>query len=107
MTELVHDAGVALFDWLQRNVAPLFAIVFALGFAWAQFGAVEAAIVETRSEMRDLRREFVAFRIAGGGASREELEAALSRQRDIDQRQDATLRAMFNRVMPQGATAGE
>lgn len=99
MTEFVHDAGLAVIDWLQRNVAPVFAVVFALGFAWSQFGAVEAAIVETRAELRDLRREFIAFRVAGGGATRDDLSAALSRQRDIDQRQDATLRALFERIV--------
>ncbi len=99
MTDLVHDAGAALVDWLQRNVAPVLAIVFSLGFAWAQFGAVEAAIAETRTELRELRREFVAFRVAGTGLARQDLADALVLPRDIDQRQDAAAAAMFDRPM--------
>lgn len=99
MTALVHQSGLILVEWLQKNLAGVFSIVFALGFAWSQFGAVEAAIAETRLELRDLRREFVAFRIAGQGVTRDELAELLGRQHDVDRRQDAALASVTEQLL--------
>lgn len=99
MTEFVQNATVALADWIQRNAAPAVGLVFALGFAWAQFGAIVSAISETRGELRELRREFLSFRLSDSTVTRQDHVAAFARQRDIDLRQDAALAALRDRFL--------
>lgn len=98
-TDPIAVAGAGLLDWAQRNLAAIVSVVFAMGFAWSQFAAVQASLTETRAGLQRLHEDFIDFRLSGVGATKEELVAVVARQRDIDLRQDEGLKFLRDRMI--------
>lgn len=94
MTELAKEAGSALAAFFQRHAAAVVSVVFALGFAWAQFAVLDQSLDDTRAELRRLRDDFLAFRLGDDAARRAEIGEIVAAQREIDRRQDADLQLL-------------
>lgn len=63
MGDNLNLAGQSMLIWLQRNAAWVASSIFALGFAWSQFGALERSVGETRADLKALHDAFVEFRV--------------------------------------------
>lgn len=87
----------AVRDWLARHAASAVGVVFALGFAWAQFAALQSGLAETRLELKELRDAFLSFRV-GDVASHADLDRALEPLQAADRRFEDELRRHERRI---------